>query len=172
MAQNNVKIPSKSDMELIHKLEQFIANPLKHKSRSSAKEFIEGLCAIEEKHHDYVKNLYMKSDDYFAIMFQHIDEKYHILLWTAMLQLHCCYENNDQTDYCVEKMLRYVESHGLSVFIHGEKDQFYDFIQSLHDYADLKSESEMNENERNEVFGRIEQILEKIDITGKSYLLT
>ena len=52
----------------------------------------------------------------------------------------------------------------------GEKDKFYDFIQSLHDYADLKSESEMKEDERNEVFGRIDQILEKIDITGKSYL--
>ena len=156
-----------SEVKNLHKLEQIVVNAFKQKSESNLREFIEGLCAIQEKNNDSVQTLYLKSDDYCAIVSQHTDEKDHIFLWTLMLQLHCCYANNDQTDFYIEKMLRYVQKHGLSVFVQSEKDQYYDFIQSIHNYADLRSDSKMNEDERNEVFQRIEQILERIDITGK-----
>lgn len=174
MAQKNMTMLSKADMMLIHKLKQFVADAFKHKPRSSFEEFTEGLCLIQEKNCDSVQTLYQKSDGYCVLVSQYFNEKDHILLWRAMLQLHCCYENNEKTDYYVEKILKYVETHGLSVFANGKKNQYNNFIKSLHDYVGRKSESEMEEDERNKVFQNIEQILEKIDITGKSstYLLT
>ena len=166
MAEKNMEV-SKSDMDLLHKLVQYVTNPLKHKSISNLKVFLALLCEIQEKNNTYVQTLYLKIEDCCADVCQYIDEKDQILLWTSMLQLHCCFENIDQMDFYFEKILKYVESYRLSVYVHSEKDQYYAFIKSLHDYAFLKSESEMKENEGIEVFHKVEQILENIDITSK-----
>ena len=166
MAEKSMAV-SKSDMDLLHKLEQFVTNPLQHKSISNLRVFLAELCEIQEKNNTSVQTLYLKSEKCCANVSQFIDEKDHVILWSAMLQLHCCFENYDQMDFNFEKILKYVTSYGLSVFVHGEKDQYYAFIKSLHDYAFLKSESEMKENEGIEVFQKVEQILENIDITSK-----
>ena len=166
MAEKSMAV-SKSDMDLLHKLEQFVTNPLQHKSISNLRVFLAELCEIQEKNNTSVQTLYLKSEKCCANVSQFIDEKDHVILWSAMLQLHCCFENYDQMDFNFEKILKYVTSYGLSVFVHGEKDQYYAFIKSLHDYAFVKSESKMKEKEGIEIFHKVEQILENIDITSK-----
>ena len=48
-----------SEVKNLHKLEQIVVNAFKQKSEPNLREFIEGLCAIQEKNNDSVQTLYL-----------------------------------------------------------------------------------------------------------------